>query len=74
LSGKEVRFLDNFKFLDGKKYGWDGQEYMDDSAARVKMSEYSNNGFMTKLIEVGGKHFIFTRRVVTEIVVEGGSS
>ena len=66
--------MDNFKFIDGKKYGWDGEDYADGSAARAKMSKYSNDGFEAKLIETEGKYFIYTRRVVTEVVVEGGST
>ncbi len=62
---------DNVKFIDGKKYMWDGEDYESEAAARENISKYENENFETKLIEEEGKHFVFTRRVVTEIVVEG---
>lgn len=62
---------DNVKIIDSKKYMWDGEDYEAESAAREKMSTYGNDGFETKLIEEDGKYLVYTRRVVTEIVVEG---
>ncbi len=63
--------MDNFKFIDGKKYMWDGKDYESESAAQENISKYSDDGFETKLIEEEGKYLVYTRRVVTEIVVEG---
>jgi hypothetical protein len=63
--------VEDFKILDGKKYGWDGEDYESESAARENMLKYSSNGFATKLIEEEGKYFVYTRRVAAEIVVEG---
>jgi hypothetical protein len=62
---------DSFKIIDSKKYMWDGEDYESEPAAREKMSTYGNDGFETKLIEEDGKYLVYTRRVVTEIVVEG---
>jgi hypothetical protein len=50
---------------------WDGEDYESETAARENISKYENDNFQTKLIKEEGKHFVFTRRVVTEIVVEG---
>ena len=58
--------------LDQKKFMWDGNEYPDRAAAEGKMAEYKGSDFEVALHEEGGKFFVFTRRVVTEIVVEGG--
>lgn len=63
--------MDSFKIIDGKKFMWDGEDYESESAAKENASKYSKDGFETKLIDEGGKHFVFTRRVVTEVVVEG---
>ena len=63
--------MDNFKFIDAKKYMWDGEDYESEAAAQKNISKYGNDGFETKLIEEDGKHLVYTRRVVTEIVVEG---
>jgi len=50
---------------------WDGEDYESEAAAKENASKYSKDGFETRLIDEGGKHFVFTRRVVTEVVVEG---
>ena len=63
--------MDNFKIIDGKKYMWDGEDYESESATQENISKYNNDGFETKLIEENGKYLVYTRRVVTEIVVEG---
>lgn len=63
--------MDNFKIINSKKYGWDGEDYDSKSAAEENVKKYSKDGFETRLIEEGGKYFIYTRRVVTEVVVEG---
>lgn len=62
---------DNFKFIDSKKYMWDGEDYESEPAARENIKKYSDDGFETKLVEEDGKYLVYTRRVVTEIVVEG---
>jgi hypothetical protein len=63
--------MDNFKIIDGKKYMWDGEDYESKSAAEENILKYGNDGFDTQLIEEDGKYLVYTRRVVTEIVVEG---
>lgn len=63
--------MDNFKIIDGKKHMWDGEDYESESAARENIAKYSENGFETKLIEEEGKYLVYTRRVVTEVKVEG---
>ena len=63
--------MDNAKIIDGKKFMWDGEDYESESAAQENASKYSKDGFETKLIDEGGKYFVYTRRVVTEVVVEG---
>lgn len=63
--------MDNVKIIDGKKYMWDGEDYESESAARENILKYSNDGFETKLIEEDGKYLVYTRRVATEVVVEG---
>jgi hypothetical protein len=62
---------DSFKIIDSKKYLWDGEDYEAEPAARDRMSTYGNDGFETKLVEEDGKYLVYTRRVVTEIVIEG---
>lgn len=63
--------MDAVKIIDGKKFMWDGEDYESESAAKENASKYTQDGFEVKLIEEDGKHFIYTRRVVTDVVVEG---
>lgn len=63
--------MDNFKIIEGKKYMWDGEDYSSKAAAEENISKYGEDGFETQLIEENGKNLVYTRRVVTEIVVEG---
>jgi len=57
--------------FDGKKYMWDKGSYSTEKDAREKMDKYENDGFEVRCIEEEGKYFIYSRRVVTEIVLEG---
>ena len=59
------------KVIDGKKFMWDGEDYPDKSKAEEKKASYEKDGFETKLVEEDGKYYVYSRRVVTEIVVEG---
>ena len=61
------------RFFGGKKFMWDGVEYETEEAAKEKAKEYSDKGFEVELKEESGKYLVYTRRVVTEIVVEGAS-
>ena len=61
----------NFRFFDGHKYMWDGEVYSSAEAAEAKRKEYEDNEFETQLVEEDDAFLVYTRRVVTEIVVEG---
>jgi hypothetical protein len=64
--------LDNYKIIDSKKFMWDGEEYDSESAAAENVSAYNNDGFETRLLKDNAKFLVYTRRVVTEVVVDGG--
>jgi hypothetical protein len=59
------------KVIDGKKYMWDKGSYPTESEANEKIKKNNKEGFETQLIKDGGKYFVYSRRVVTEIVLEG---
>lgn len=59
------------KIINEKKFMWDGKDYPDKKSALDTAQKYKNDGFETEVIEEEGKYFVFTRRVVKEIVVEG---
>ena len=63
--------MDSFRVIDDKKYMCDGLDYESKSAAQENLEKYNKDGFETNLVEEDGKDFVFSRRVVTEIVVEG---
>jgi hypothetical protein len=62
---------DVVKFFEGKKFMWDEEEYPDHAAAKAKADEYAKENFEVQVIEEDGKHYVYSRRVVTEVVVEG---
>jgi len=62
---EEVRFVDNDKYM------WDGAIYETKEDAEKKKQEYEGNDFQVQLFEQEGKFLLYTRRVVTEIVLEG---
>jgi len=62
---QDVRFFDRHKFV------WDGETYDAAPAAEAKKGEYEAQGFETQLVEEEGQAFLYTRRVVKEVVVEG---
>ena len=59
------------KVIDDKKFMWDGRNYENEVKAKIQEKDYSDEGFETRFVLEDGKHHIYTRRIVTEIVVEG---
>ena len=59
------------KIINGKKFMWDGVVYESKKEAEDTMQKYKDDNFEVELKEEEGKHLLYTRRVVTEIVVEG---
>ena len=59
------------KQIDGKKFMWDGKSYETEEEAKNAEKSYSDEGFETRIVPDEGKYEIYTRRVVTEVVVEG---
>ncbi|MFB0555913.1 MAG: hypothetical protein ACETWQ_21620 [Phycisphaerae bacterium] len=58
------------RFFEGKKYMWDGQEYENEEQASSVEKQYTEKGFEVQMWREEGKVLIYTRRVVTEIVLE----
>ena len=57
---------------DGKKYMWDKGFYYTETEAEEKKAEYEKDDFEVVHLVEEGKHLLYTRRVVTEIVLEEG--
>jgi hypothetical protein len=60
------------KKIDGKKFMWDKGRYSTDQEAHEKMAQYEKDGFEAECMEENGKYLVYTRRLVTEIVLEEG--
>ncbi|HUU18076.1 MAG TPA: hypothetical protein VMW72_13075 [Sedimentisphaerales bacterium] len=58
------------RFFEGKKYMWDGEEHDNEEQASSVEKQYTEKGFEVQMWREGGKVLIYTRRVVTEVVVE----
>ena len=57
--------------IDGKKFMWDGKEYESKEDAEKAAGEYATEKFETRIVEENDTVHVYTRRVVTEIVLEG---
>lgn len=57
--------------FEDKKFMWDGKVYETEKEAKEVMEGYKTNNFETGMVEEEGKYLLYTRRVVTEVVVEG---
>ena len=58
------------RFFDGRKFMWDGEEYDDQEKAGSVEKEYAEKGFEVQSVCENGKVYLYTRRVVTEIVLD----
>jgi hypothetical protein len=58
------------RLFEGKKYMWDGQEYDNEEQASLVEKQYTEKGFEVQMWREDGKVLIYTRRIVTEIVLE----
>jgi len=66
--------VDRALYEETKKFMWDGQEYETDEAATAAAQGYEDKGFEVRTVPHEGKAFLYTRRVVTEVVVDGQGS
>ncbi|MDH4218043.1 MAG: hypothetical protein OEY18_06215 [Candidatus Aminicenantes bacterium] len=62
---------DTSKVIDGKKFMWDGVVYESEQEAQDVKQKYESDNFEVELVEEEKQYLLYTRRVVTEIVVEG---
>ncbi|GAJ15175.1 unnamed protein product [marine sediment metagenome] len=58
--------------IDGKKFMWDKGNYSTEAEAKEKMAKYEKDGFETRIVKEEGKFLVYSRRIVTEIVLEEG--
>ena len=53
------------------KFMWDGEVYDSQSDMETRKKEYESNDFEVRVFEQEGAYLLYTRRVVTEIVLDG---
>jgi len=58
------------RFFAGKKFMWDSEEYDSEEKANAAKEQYSKNGFDVHVCREKDSVLLYTRRVVTEIVLE----
>ncbi len=58
--------------IDGRKFMWDKRNYSTEAEAKEKIAEYEKDGFEARFFKEEGKFLVYTRRIVTEIVLEEG--
>jgi hypothetical protein len=58
------------RVFDGKKFMWDGEEYDDKKKSAEVEKKYTEDGFEVQSCQENSKILLYTRRVVTEIVLE----
>lgn len=63
--------MERSRQFGGLKFLWDGAEYQTQKEALEKRAEYEKEGFSVQMLAEGGKHYLFTRRVVKDVVVSG---
>jgi len=62
--------MEKVKILDEKKFMWDSRTYMSESEANTIKEEYEKKDFETLMFQEEENYFLFTRKVITEVVVE----
>jgi hypothetical protein len=62
---------DSSRIINGKKFMWDGVVYESKEKAQEVMDKYQKDNFNVELIEDETHYLLYTRRVVTKIVLEG---
>jgi hypothetical protein len=59
----------NLILVNGKKFMWDGVDYTSGDKTLERLNKYKANGFEVELQEEDGKTYLYTRRVVKQVIV-----
>jgi hypothetical protein len=62
---------DASKIINGRKVMWDCIVYESEKEAQEVKKKYEDDNFEVELVQEEEKYLLYTRRVVTEIVLEG---
>jgi hypothetical protein len=61
----------DYMTINEKKFMWDGVQFPTKDAILDAMQNYKKDGFEVETVEEGEKLFLYTRRVVKEVAVQG---
>jgi hypothetical protein len=61
----------NVIVVNGKKFMWDGVDHPSEEKTSEAMNKYKSDGFEVEACEEEGRTYLYTRRVVKEVVVSG---
>ena len=59
------------KKFEGLKFMWDGISYTTEEESKKAEQKYKEDGFEARTVKEDDHFEVYTRRVVTEIVLEG---
>ena len=62
--------MENVRYFEGEKFMWDGKIYENENDMQKVKAEYETNNFETNSVKENEKYYLFTRRVVHEIILE----
>ncbi len=62
---------DSSKKINGKKFMWDEKVHESEKEAQEIKQKYKDDKFEVELVKEEQGYLLYTRRVVTEIVLEG---
>ena len=65
--------VENIRYEGNSKFMWDGEIYDSHKDADDKKKEYEGNEFEVRMFEQEGKHLLYTRRIVKEVILDGPS-
>jgi len=63
--------MDLARVFDGKKFMWDGRSYDKEQEMSQVKQEYLDQGFEVQSVKEEGTYYLFSRRVIKEVVVDG---
>ena len=68
VEAKDPTKPDRAVIVQGKKFLWDGNSFDTQENASRQAEAYKHDNFEVHLVEQDGKHIIYTRRLVKEVV------
>ena len=69
VASKNSQNPDRATIVDGKKFLWDGRLFETHDDASRQAEAYKSDNFEVQMVEADGKHLVYTRRLVKEVVV-----